>query len=221
MGQEPETAVSSSEPSGRARAGRRKGPTKGDLKEAAILDCAWELLATKPMADITIEELAKGAGLSRSAFYFYFDSREAAIRALATRVADDIFDTVSGMLLDAPGSPEQVTRRIVTAYVDRWLKQGRVLRAMVPLYESDPEHRMFWDGITSQIVGGIAHAIAVQRAAGLAIPAPPAEDDLARALVAMMWRSGYEISLEKLSPPALQRRIDALVAVSLRAIYGS
>ena len=32
---------------------------------------------------ITIEELASGAGISRPTFYFYFDSREAVIRALS------------------------------------------------------------------------------------------------------------------------------------------
>ena len=65
-------------------AGRRRGrPSKGDLKEAAILDTAWHLLAEKPVTAITIEELAAGAGISRSSFYFYFDSRDAVVRALA------------------------------------------------------------------------------------------------------------------------------------------
>src|SRR5689334_12591062 len=74
---------------------RRRGPRNGDLKEAAILDTAWELLAEKPLSLITIEDLASGAGISRSSFYFYFDSKEAVIVALSGRVADEIRDATS------------------------------------------------------------------------------------------------------------------------------
>ena len=45
--------------------------------------CAWELLAVKPIGEITIGELAAGANISRPTFYFYFDSRDAVVRALA------------------------------------------------------------------------------------------------------------------------------------------
>jgi len=48
-----------------AATGRRRGPRKGDLKEAAILDTASELLGRKPLSEITTEALAKGAGISR------------------------------------------------------------------------------------------------------------------------------------------------------------
>jgi AcrR family transcriptional regulator len=77
---------------------RRGGPSKGDLKEAAILDTAWRLLAEKPFTGVTIEELAAGAGISRSSFYFYFDSRDAVIRALAARVSTELRDTVVGAM---------------------------------------------------------------------------------------------------------------------------
>jgi AcrR family transcriptional regulator len=204
-----------------SRTGRRRGPSKGDLKEAAILDCAWALLAHKPVADITIEELARGAGISRPTFYFYFESREAVIRALAANVADQLLATASGVTEPTDDSPEVVTRQVVAAYMERWQREGPVLRAMAPLYESDPEHRRFWDGINDQIVDAIATTIAAERAAGRALPGPPAERDLARALMAMLWRSGYELSLERRSAAALRRRIDTLTAVSLRAIYGA
>ncbi|HKT02116.1 MAG TPA: TetR/AcrR family transcriptional regulator, partial [Rugosimonospora sp.] len=75
--------------------GRRRGPRKGDLREQAILDTAWRLLAVKPASTITVDELAAGAELSRSSFYFYFDSRDAAITALAARTAGELRSAVS------------------------------------------------------------------------------------------------------------------------------
>src|SRR5262245_14216226 len=73
--------------------GSRRQRSRGDLKEAEILDCAWELLGHKAFSELTVDELAKGVGISRPTFYFYFESREAVIRALAERVADELRDT--------------------------------------------------------------------------------------------------------------------------------
>lgn len=70
--------------------GRRRGPSKGDRTEAAILDVAWGLLPEKPLSSITISDLAQGAGISRSSFYFYFESKDAVVLALAQRVGEDI-----------------------------------------------------------------------------------------------------------------------------------
>src|SRR5262245_31819762 len=71
---------------------RQRPPRKGDLREAAILDRAWALLAEKPLSHITIEDLVSGARISRSSFYFYFESKDAVIRALAARVEGEIRD---------------------------------------------------------------------------------------------------------------------------------
>jgi len=200
--------------------GRRRRQSRGDVKEAAILDCAWHLLATTAVADITIEALAAGAGISRPTFYFYFDSREAVIRALGERVAAGLTDTVTAPL-DAMGArPRATTRRMVAAYLERWRTEGAVLRAMSPLYESDAEHRAFWDEISDRIRGTIASTIDSERAAGRALPAPPTSHDIASALMAMMWRSGYELSLSPPSDAADAQRVEALTTMCMRMIYG-
>jgi len=200
--------------------GRRRRQSRGDVKEAAILDCAWHLLATTAVADITIEALAAGAGISRPTFYFYFDSREAVIRALGERVAAGLTDTVTAPL-DAMGArPRATTRRMVAAYLERWRTEGAVLRAMSPLYESDAEHRAFWDEISDRIRGTIASTIDSERAAGRALPAPPTSRDIASALMAMMWRSGYELSLSPPSDAADAQRVEALTTMCMRMIYG-
>jgi AcrR family transcriptional regulator len=204
--------------------GRRRRQSRGDVKEAAILDCAWRLLATTAVADITIEALAAGAGISRPAFYFYFyfyfDSREAVIRALGERVAVGLTDTVTASL-DAMGArPRATIRRTVAAYLERWRTQGQVLRAMSPLYESDAGHRAFWDEISDGIRSTIASTIDSERAAGRALPAPPESRDISSALMAMMWRSGYEVSLSPPSDAADAERAEVLTTMCMRMIYG-
>jgi AcrR family transcriptional regulator len=192
------------------------------VREAAILANAWELLATKPVGDITIEELASGAGLSRPTFYFYFDSREAVIRVLAANVAERLRETVLRQLAGEATDvdPAFVVHRIAERYMQRWRAEGPILRAMVPLYESDPKHRAFWDGITGEIVDGLAAAIEAERANGRALSGPDAHD-LARALVGMAWRAGYDLSLTEPSAETDTRVVDTLTIIWMRALYGT
>ena len=91
---------------------------------------------------------------------------------------------------------------------------------MVALGESDPEHRAFWNQITGRIADAFAESIEAERRAGHALPGPPGARDLAVALMSMMWRCGYDLSLTPASDQADARLADTLAAVSLRAIYG-
>jgi len=197
-------------------AGRRRRPSRGDLKEAEILDYAWELLGHKAVGEVTVEELAKGVGISRPTFYFYFESRDAVIRALAERVADGLLATAEITADDPAG----VIRARVAAYMQRWRTEGRVLRAMVPLYESDAGHKAFWDDISGKLVDAITASIEAEREEGRALPGPPASRSLAQAMVAMLWRSGYELSLTPPSADADEEVVETLTAVCRRAIYG-
>ena len=210
-------AATSNESSVGRSAGRRRRQSRGDRKEAEILDHAWQLLGDKAVGEITVEELAKGVGISRPTFYFYFDSREAVIRALAERVAGDLRATFRGDSGDRDGG----IREGIAAYMQRWRTEGRVLRAMVPLYESDAGHKAFWEGISGQITGAIAASIEREREAGRALPGPPSADHLAQVIVAMLWRSGYELSLRPPSARADEQLVETLATVCTRAIYGT
>ena len=54
----------------------------GDLRRA-LLDAAWRLVAEKGLADLTLRELARAAGVSHAAPYHHFPSRTALLDALA------------------------------------------------------------------------------------------------------------------------------------------
>lgn len=201
--------------------GRRRRPRRGDEKEAAILRTAWQLLATQPVAAITIEQLATGAGISRPTFYFYFDSRDAVIRALAATAADQLTSAVTGQLTARDKPVPVAVRRAVEAYLDLWKQHGPVLRAMVPLYETDPALRAFWDDVAGRVTAELAAYIEDQRAAGRALPGPPAAKDLAHALGAMLWRAGYELSLAASWTRSRKRLADTLTTIYLRAVFVS
>src|SRR5271154_4610090 len=68
--------------SSRASRGRRSTRPSGDDRELAILTTAEQLLEQRSLADISVDDLAKGAGISRPTFYFYFPSKDAVLLSL-------------------------------------------------------------------------------------------------------------------------------------------
>lgn len=187
------------------------------MKEAAILDRAWALLGEKPLSLITIEDLVSGAGISRSSFYFYFESKEAVMRALAARVADEIRDVFAQARF---AQSEADVRRSIAGYLARWRTKGHVLRAMATLVESDAALRDFWQGVTEELLDEAAAALDAQRREGRLLPAPPASKDLVRALFAMLWRTGYELSVRPTSRAEEKRIVDTLATVIVRSCTG-
>src|ERR1700740_3268269 len=93
------TTVSSS----RTSRGRRSARPSGDDRELAILTTAERLLQQRPLADISVDDLAKGAGLSRPTFYFYFPSKDAVLLTLFERVIVEADSALESILANPPG----------------------------------------------------------------------------------------------------------------------
>src|SRR6201996_1928395 len=102
----PVTTVSSS----RASRGRRSARPSGDDRELAILTTAEQLLEQRPLADISVDDLAKGAGISRPTFYFYFPSKDAVMLTLFERVLAEADATFEGRTDDYAADPARAWR---------------------------------------------------------------------------------------------------------------
>ncbi|HMO07825.1 MAG TPA: helix-turn-helix domain-containing protein [Paracoccaceae bacterium] len=83
-------------------------------RQDAILDAAFHAFATYGYRRTTIEDIAHGAGLSRTAVYLHFRSKEDVFRSLSERY----FETCLGDMeaaLSAPGPAEEVLRAAFAA----------------------------------------------------------------------------------------------------------
>lgn len=186
------------------------------MKEQAILDTAWRLLSEKPMASITVDELAAGAGISRSSFYFYFSSQSAVIRALAERTRDELTEAVL-VPLGTALKPRDAVRTVVENVLARWRTHGPLLRAMDDLAERDAELAEFWRSISTQVVDRVAEAIEAERRGGRA-PYGPDAHDLAWSLMHLLWRVGHQLSLG-MGPPGGTDFVETLTTMAFRAVY--
>ncbi|ALG11477.1 TetR/AcrR family transcriptional regulator [Kibdelosporangium phytohabitans] len=195
-------------------------PSKGDLTTQAILDTAERLLAKRSLHEIGIDELTAGAGLSRSTFYFHFESREAVLYALSERVLREIY--ASGIVWFRRGDepPSVAVRRALTATVALWRQHGPVLRASVRGRESDRRLAELWEQVARRFMRSTAVQIESERRAGLALPGPPSAQTLARVLVLMNETTCYHQSMAKRSAKWDADIVDTLAEIWLRTIYG-
>jgi TetR/AcrR family transcriptional regulator, ethionamide resistance regulator len=196
----------------------RRGPSKGDLKERAILATCELLLGEKPLREIGVDELAAGAGISRPSFYFYFESKNAVLRALVERLADEMYAEAESWLQREGDSPDLTISRSIEAAAQQWREHGPVLRAAVQAWGSVPELGAFWEDIVRRFVDQSAARITDERAAGAAPPGPDPEA-LAKALIWMNERCFYTSSLG--TDPSLSEAelVPTLTAIWLRSIF--
>jgi TetR/AcrR family transcriptional regulator, ethionamide resistance regulator len=198
---------------------RRAGPTKGDLKEQAILETAERLFAERPVAEISVDELARGAGISRPSFYFYFGSKEDVLLTVAERVARELEEEVAARLAGITDDPRSAISAAIEAVAEQWRKRGPLLRAAIEAWGSVPPVRETWEKVMAGFVAGSTAIVEHERGRGAAGPGPEA-----RALVtALTWMNercfyttfaGLEPSLGR------EELVNTLTEVWMRAIYG-
>jgi TetR/AcrR family transcriptional regulator, ethionamide resistance regulator len=134
----------------RSRAEQRRLRTKirkGDARELALLDATEELLRSGSVQDLTVEAITRRAKLTRTAFYFYFASKEQAVGRLAERYLGEIFEAAQPAF-DPEIPLAEGIRAAIENQVEVWGKHGGALAAVADLAGSDPAIRKLW---TSEI----------------------------------------------------------------------
>ena len=191
--------------------GRRRAPSKGDRRERAILDTARTLLAHKPLADITIDELAAGAEISRSSFYFYFDSKLSVVVALLRELTGEL-NADAGPWLDGTEPDEPGLRRAVATLAAIWRTHGRLLTGVLAAAPTCAPIGQWRAGLREAHIARLAARIERGRAAGLA-PGGPDPHVLA-GMIDDLQTAAFAGAAD---PDGL---VDDLVTVQLRMLYG-
>lgn len=63
---------------------------RGDRQRNAIVAAVRELLTEKPFAELSVSTISDRAGVARSGFYFYFDSKYAVLAHILGEVAEEL-----------------------------------------------------------------------------------------------------------------------------------
>jgi TetR/AcrR family transcriptional regulator, ethionamide resistance regulator len=209
---------SRSTPNGR---GRRATRASGDDREREILETAEKLLEERPLSEISVDDLAKGAGISRPTFYFYFPSKDAVVLTIIDRlVADAAGSREEALATLAEGDPRAGLRKALEDLYGAFRSRRAVALAAAELRPTNSEARGLWSQVMEGWVSDATAVIEAERARGAAPPGQPARD-LAIALVQMNERAQYATFAGESPSLDDERVLDVLVDIWLRAIYGT
>jgi AcrR family transcriptional regulator len=201
--------------------GRRATRASGDDRERAILETAERLLEERPLSEISVDDLAKGAGISRPTFYFYFPSKDAVVLTIIDRlVAAAAGSREQALATLAQGDPRAGLRQGLEDLYAAFRSRRAVVMAAAELRTTNEEARALWSEVMEGWVADVTAVIEAERARGAAPPGPPARE-LAIALVQMNERVQYASFAGDSPSLADDRVIDVLVDIWLRAIYGA
>jgi AcrR family transcriptional regulator len=191
----------------------------GDDRELAILATAERLLEDRLLADISVDDLAKGAGISRPTFYFYFPSKEAVLLTLLDRLINEA-DSALVTLAESPDADrDHMCRTGINVFFGTFGSHKAVARAGVDAMAGSAEVRELWSTFMQKWITFTASAIEAERDRGTAPNTLPAQE-LATALTLMNERMMFA-SFGGQQPSVPEAHVlDTLVHIWVNSIYG-
>src|SRR3954469_24952296 len=184
--------------------------------QAAVLRATEQLLGEgASYADLNIERIATTAGISRTAFYFYFSDK----RELLMRLTEDVSELLyleAERWYSGEGEPEAEVREALINVVALYQEHEALLRVIVEVATYDEEVARFWRSLMGRFVEATRLTIEKEQAAGRA-PAYPAEAT-AFALVWMVERLLYQWTVQE-TPFSRDEAFEAAVRVWMRSVY--
>lgn len=191
---------------------RRTGePRKGDLREAAILDAAEELLGTIGYDAMTVADVAEGAGITRGALYFYFGSKQEVITALFARTVAVLHEKSRAASEDAASGAKAIDTAMRRTE-DLWREHGVVMRTAIDLTATIPQIDTLWTETADIFIAAIKAILE-----HMGVPAgkrPDQSTALAEALCWMIERNFYQAS--RVSPARLAQARQTCTEIWLR-----
>ncbi|APA75382.1 MULTISPECIES: TetR/AcrR family transcriptional regulator [Mycobacterium avium complex (MAC)] len=191
---------------------RRAGePRKGDLREAAILDAAEELLGAIGYDAMTIANIAARAGITRGALYFYFGSKQEVITALFARTVAVLHEKSRAATEDAASGAKAIDTAMRRTE-DLWREHGVVMRTAIDLAATVPQLDALWKQTADIFVVAITAILE-----HMGVPAGKGPDKSAAIAEALCWmieRNFYQAS--RVSPARLTRARQTCTEIWLR-----
>lgn len=197
--------------------GSRRGPTKGDQRERALIHAARTVLRRKPLAQVTIDELAAAAGIARSGFYFYFESKQALLAALCETVLGESEQELAEWV-ESDGFDREALRRGLVRSLKRWRIDGRWLcEAFVNPFPG-PEIVEIRERVTANGCTAITRRVERDIRAGVTVVGDPT---LLALMVVKLRLTMFAHAFTNPDEQTDDDLLDSLTDATLRLLYGT
>ena len=139
---------------------------KSERTRAAILDAALEFIWSHPFRDMTVNTLMTSAGLSRSAFYQYFNDLHDLMESLLEMLKEEVY-AVAGPWFEGAGDPVALLNESLTGVVEVCYRLGPILRAADDASATDERFENAWMQFIEQFDDAVTNRIEADQAQGL------------------------------------------------------
>lgn len=194
---------------------------RGDKQRQAILQAVRELLEEKPFAELSVSTISDRAGVARSGFYFYFDSKYAALAQILAEAAHELEELTEYFApRRADESPAAFAKRMVGSAAAVYAHNDPVMSACNVARNTDAEIREILDAQLDAVINQIVGVLSDEIKAGTA---HPISDDLPALVRTLGVTSAFMLSGDTtyLGPDRdVQRGVRVLEALWLNALWG-
>ena len=127
--------------------------SRGDRQRDAIVTAVRELLQEKSFADLSVSTISERAGVARSGFYFYFDSKYAVLAVIVAEAMAELDQLTRHYTPREPGeSPSDFAKRMVGYAATVFALNDPIMSACNLARSTDAQIREIMDDFQESVV---------------------------------------------------------------------
>lgn len=163
-------------PEGSSAATRELAPTqarrsRGDRQRDAIVAAVRELLEQRAFADLSVSTISERAGVARSGFYFYFDSKYAVLAVIVAEAMEQLDALTHNFAPRGDDeSPAAFAKRMVGSATAVFASNDPIMSACTVAQNTDAQIRElmndFQDMVIDKIVGVVEQDVGARPISG-------------------------------------------------------
>jgi AcrR family transcriptional regulator len=155
----------------RSKPSRKKttGGTPRERRQRArrrVIDNALKLAEKRSFRDVTVDEIARSARVSRPAFYTHFSDKQELLLVAVEEVSEQLFE-MAERWWHGVGPPADRVRRAIEGVVSVYAEQAGVLRIATEVSTYDDEVRALWLAIAESFIEATANHVRSEQDVGL------------------------------------------------------
>jgi AcrR family transcriptional regulator len=197
---------------------------RGDKHRQAIMQAVRDLLEEKPFAELSVSTISLRAGVARSGFYFYFDSKYAVLAQIMAEAAEELEELTQYFAPRQPGeSPEQFAKRMVRSAAAVYAHNDPVMAACNLARHTDIQIRELLERQFEGVLGQITAIVEAEIKAGTA---NPISDDVSALVRTLAGTTSLTLSGDPLlagrqgHQDDMERRVRVLEQLWLNSLWG-
>ena len=197
---------------------------RGDKHRQAIMQAVRELLQERPFAELSVSTISLRAGVARSGFYFYFDSKYAVLAQILAEALEELEELTQYFAPRQPGeSPEQFAKRMVGSAAAVYAHNDPVMTACNAARHTDVEIREILEQQFEVVLGQIVDVVDAEMRAGTA---DPISDDIPALVRSLAGTTALTLGGEPILVGGqglqgdVERRVRVLEQLWLNSLWG-